>query len=171
MTKSSEYTRELNKKQINTLQASYEGYLKRRDRGFLTTKEKENLLHIKKWQDADNQTVYQFFFDMRESAKTAFSDFMLLCETLNEKQLIQIFSNNIYLSEESKLSHSTDKDLKKFQRTYPLFKYVVRAMLQDRSRVTLTNIKSKKDLESFDDDSWQAYLAHDLIGICLEFFI
>lgn len=169
MIKSSNYTRELTKKEIGTLQARYEGYCKRKRRGFLSTNEKEKLLRIKKWQDADDQEIYQFFYDIRESAITAFSDFLLLCETLNEKQIIEIFSNDIHVNDEMKLLKTPECDeLERFRRSHPLFKYVVEFILSDRSKFKST--KTEKELKSIYDDAWQAYLAHDLIRICLNFF-
>lgn len=170
MTKSSKYTRELSAKQIKTLQDRYSGYLKRTRRGFLSASEKEKLLKIKKWQESDHE-IYQFFYEIRESAKTAFADFILLCDTLNEKEIREIFSNDYSTNKINEMPDGMNFELmEQFYRTRPLLKDVIRYVLQDRSKVKFTNIKSNKDLELFDDDSWQAYLAHDLIRICLQFF-
>ncbi len=170
MAKSSEYTRELSEKQIKTLQARYKGYIKRTRRGFLSTSEKEKLLKIRKWQESDAE-ISQFFYEVRESAKTAFTDFVLLCDTLNEKEIESIFSNNYSKTELSKMPDSMNFELmEQYYRSHPIFKDVIRYILQDRSVVSLSNVKSAKKLELFLDDSWQAYLAHDLIRICLQFF-
>lgn len=170
MTKSSKYTRELNEKEIKTLQTRYKGYLKRTRRGFLSTSEREKLLKIKKWHESDGE-IYQFFYDIRERAKTAFADLILLCDTLNEKEIENIFSNNYSNTELKKMPDGMSFELmEQYYRSYSVFKDVIRYVLQDRSTIKLSNIKLKKDFELFDDDSWQAFLAHDLIRICLQFY-
>ena len=82
------YLRDLNQKRLESLNSEYEEFVKPRNSGFLTTKDKEKLLRVKNWeQETVEADVYNFFFDIRAKAKSAMKDFELLCDILTEEQL------------------------------------------------------------------------------------
>ena len=86
------YLRELNKKEIKSLDSEYKEFVKPRNSGFLTTKDKELFLHERKWEEeTTEQNVYDFFSNIREKTESAMKDFELLCDVLTEKQLEIIF--------------------------------------------------------------------------------
>ena len=86
------YLRDLNQKGLKSLNSEYEEFVKPRNLGFLTTKHKEKLLRLRKWeQETDEGDVSNFFFDIREKAKSAMKDFELICDILTEEQLEMIF--------------------------------------------------------------------------------
>jgi len=85
------YTRDLDKKQIETLKSKYKEHAKVSREGFLNPSKKERLLHITRGRDESNREISDFFYEIRERAKSAITDMQLLCDTLNEDQLEQIF--------------------------------------------------------------------------------
>lgn len=91
-TKSREYIRELSSKEIDDLKERYKHHIKPIRKGFLNTDDKNILLQISRWSPhtADRE-VYDFFYDVRERAKSALLDLQILCDTLNEEQLQHIF--------------------------------------------------------------------------------
>lgn len=95
MVKSSDYTRELTAKEIKLLQGKYNNHLNRTRKGFLERPMVERLLHITNWKrDTTDQDIYQYFYEIREHVKTALVDLQLICETLHEDQLQEIFGKN-----------------------------------------------------------------------------
>lgn len=95
MANSSDYTRTLTRNQIKDLQEKYEPVLKRSRGGFLEIPVKEKLLHITNWEKTvTSREVSQYFYEIREHAKTALNDLGLLCDVLNEEQLQLIFGKN-----------------------------------------------------------------------------
>ncbi len=86
------YLRDLNKKEIKSLNSEYKEFVKPRNSGFLTTKDKEKFLHLKNWEKETNtDDLSNFFFDIRAKAKSAMKDFELICDVLTEEQLEMVF--------------------------------------------------------------------------------
>jgi hypothetical protein len=171
MNKSGLYTRDLSKKEIQSLQRKYTGYLKRSRQGFLSNNNKMILLKYKKWgEGTDSDDIYRFFYEIREKAFTAFSDLMLLCDTLSEDQIKEIFNIEPNISNKEPRVFGNEEDYQSFQRQHPVFNNIVENVLKDRSPITLKTIRKKSDYDLILDDSWQAFLAYGLIDMCLKFF-
>jgi len=89
---SRKYLRDLSKGNIKTAQKAYKFHIKPHRDGFLGKNHKEKILRLKKWREASDREVYDFFYDIRERARSALIDFQMLCEFLNEGQLQAIFT-------------------------------------------------------------------------------
>ncbi len=138
------YLRELNQKEIKLLNKEYKKYVKPRNLGFLTVKQKELLLHLKHWeQETDKGDLSNFFFDIREKAKTAMKDFELLCDVLTEEQLELIFGKS-KIEEQSLFSKLLSKLL-------PTEEQSKKKKLTKGARLLLKN------------KEWRKYLLSDMI--------
>jgi hypothetical protein len=140
---SSTYIRKLTKNEISSLQRRYEHHYNRTRQGFLSRKVIEILLRKRHFQRSENKS--QFFYDIREHAKSAFGDFMLLIETLDDSQLKEIFE-----------SIPNQKEIKKFKE------------ISDFNSDTFLNM-IKLLFKMCGDDTWRAYLCFYIITIMFEF--
>jgi len=89
---SRKYLRDLSTGSVRTAQRAYKFHLKPKRDGFLGKNHKQRILRLKKWREASDRDVYDFFYDIRERAKSALIDFQFLCEFLTEEQLKVIFA-------------------------------------------------------------------------------
>jgi len=89
---SRKYLRDLSKGDIKTAQKAYKFHLKPKRDGFLGKNHKQKILRLKKWRDTSDREVYDFFYEIRERARSALIDFQMLCEFLSEEQLQSIFT-------------------------------------------------------------------------------
>lgn len=137
------YLREMNQKRIDSLNIEYKDSVKPRNSGFLSTKDKEKILHIRNWEQETNEDdLYNFFFDIREKAKSAIKDFELLCDTLTEDQLEKTFGKN-------KTSHS-------------LVSHLIQKLIPASSHITSKKMK-KYEKESLMNKEWRKDLLNDII--------
>jgi len=138
------YLRDLNQKGLKSLNSEYEEFVKPRNLGFLTTKHKEKLLRLRKWeQETDEGDVSNFFFDIREKAKSAMKDFELLCDLLTEEQLEMIFGKT--------------KENKK-----PLFSKLLVKLLPVEEKSKKKKM-TKEDMLLLKSKEWRKYLLSDII--------
>jgi len=138
------YLRDLNQKGLESLNSEYEEFVKPRNLGFLTTKHKEKLLRLRKWeQETDEGDVSNFFFDIREKAKSAMKDFELLCDLLTEEQLEMIFGKT--------------KENKK-----PLFSKLLVKLLPVEEKSKKKKM-TKEDMLLLKSKEWRKYLLSDMI--------
>ena len=151
MVKSSDYTRDLTKKEIKDLQAKYTPLLNRSIRsGFLPTEMKKRLLHITNWKDdTSNQEIYQFFSDIREHAFTGLMDLQLICDTLNEKELQRIFGTKPYVAAD-----------------YPITK-VLNSLLPS----TTFRLKKKEKEEIQKKQEWRKYILDEVVVEGLDWYV
>lgn len=177
MAKTSDYTRDLSKKEIKDLQAKYTPYLKRSQRsGFLPTETKKRLLHLTNWkQDTSNQEIYQFFSNIREHTLSGMMDLQLLCSTLNEKELERIFGTKptaqdeypitkvlSSLLPESRTFRMKPKELEKLLKDQEWRKVILNELVLEalywyyNSRIFKTNTHSRLLAETIDAISWIA---------------
>lgn len=154
--KSSTYVRELSIKQIKDLQNKYSDYLKNTRQGFLSMPTKKKLLKIKHFEKQDKSSDQSgIFYDIREHAKTAFGDFLLLFDTLSDEQIKQIFENQtLTVKQQEQFKNIKDsKELETFFAKQPTFLSMINSMFRDRG----------------DEDSWQAMMSYYTIVICTKF--
>ena|SRR3989338_5535253 len=157
MKKNHQYTRELTSTQINELQSKYNPKSTKK-RGFLSSKQRVVLLHkgkIGKRTSIPNES--DFFYTIREKAKSAFDDYMLLLYTLTDSQLEDIFS-----------SQSGSKN------TFSILSVLNRLFELEFRPITIVDVKGKKVKTSKEpiniDDTWKALLSETILKICIEFF-
>jgi len=170
------YTRGYTPKQINQLQTKYDFHLQRRRRGFLSSNQKKILLHLSKWKKGtDNSAKHKFFYELRESAKTAFGDYLLLTETLNDDQLKEIFTHYSFTDKEEKYRSEKNIEHVEFYKQIPVLHNVLESLFKlEYQNEPVVDSKGKfshtislpKDI----DDEWQARFAEETIRICLKFF-
>lgn len=153
-TKSREYLRNLNEKQIQNLKARYANHVKITRAGFLNTHQKEKLLRISKWgRNSTNVEIQKFFYDIRERTANAIRDFQLLCEVLSENQLEKIFI------EKRKLEIQETKE--KFTHTdYPITK-LIRTLIP---YPILIGVKAKEEMQRIQkEQQWRQYILENLV--------
>lgn len=92
MSKSRKYLREMSLGNAKTAQKAYKFHMKPHRDGFLGKNHKQKILRLKKWRETSDREVFDFFYDIRERAKSALIDFNMLCEFLSEDQLKSIFT-------------------------------------------------------------------------------
>jgi len=91
------YTRELTESEIKKLKTKHKSQVKPPRDGFLNTDTKKLLLHISNWSDnPSDREIYDFFYEIRERAKSAIFDMQLLCDVLTENQLQTVFGTKRY---------------------------------------------------------------------------
>lgn len=157
MSKTSTYTRDLSKNQIKELKEKYSDHLSRTRQGFLSMPVKQRLLKIKKMErEMTNEEKQRYFYDIREHAKTAFGDFLLLMDTLQDSQIKEIFEGqNLSLKEMNQLKQvKTNEDSTKFFQKLPSFLNL------------LTTLFSEHEEK---DDSWKAYTSYYVVMACTKF--
>lgn len=171
MVESSNYLRDLSKNEIAGLQTKYDIHMKRTKSGFLERPVKEKLLRKKRWSEyTQDDEVYDFFYKIREHAKTALGDLMLLCDVLTDSQLREIF--------EFKTEGELKKQLSitKFGSEYGKLLSFAPSLENFLNSLTVSHDTKPVSPKVWDNrtlevqpDSWKFYLVEHLIEISFEF--
>lgn len=167
-----EYLRKLSKKEIEELQLKYEIHIKRSRGGFLERPIKEKLLRYKKLdQYATTDDISKDFWEIREHAKTAIGDLLLLTDTLTESQLKEILLTQPPKDIMDSLSKNPDtKAHDRVWQSNPRLENVLRSILKDRDFGGIYDKKEwdKKEL-SEQEDAWKFFMVQTIIEICFDF--
>ncbi|MDE1726095.1 MAG: hypothetical protein KGH89_02370 [Thaumarchaeota archaeon] len=172
MTKSSGYSRDLTKKEIKDLQLKYSSQLKRTRKGFIEVPVKQRLLHITNWEEGTTRDdVHRYFYEIREHAESALGDFLLLCDTLTEKQIKDIFEFKAKGELKDKLSVTGDSaESQKLWYFVPSLENILRAVLKSEDPRDEKPSNPWEDMKlSEQPDTWKFMMVNHLIGICFEF--
>lgn len=173
MVDSSKYLRDLTKNEINELSLKYFIHMKRAKAGFLERPVKERLLRKTRWSEyTQDSDVYDFFYKIREHARTGIGDLLLLCDTLTETQLKEIFITQPTKEQLDPIKYNTDvKVHDRMWQSIPTLENVLRTILKDRETYDIQNKKvwEKKELIE-QSDAWKFFFAQSIVRICLEFF-
>ena len=87
------YLRKLSKEDSNRLKNKAKTRIKNRRNGFLTKDHVEKLSGITKFErGAHEGELSKYFFEIREKSHSALIDFQILCDSLTEEQLEEIFT-------------------------------------------------------------------------------
>lgn len=157
MSKTSTYTRDLSTTQIKELKEKYSDHLNRSRQGFLSMPVKQRLLKIKKMErEFTNEEKQRYFYDIREHAKSAFGDFLLLMDTLQDSQIKEIFEGNNLSTKEmqqfKQLRNETEN--KNFFQKLPTFLNMLNTLFIEKGE---------------QDDTWKAYMSYYVITTCTKF--
>lgn len=174
MVDSSKYLRDISKKEIAELQAKFDIHMKRTKSGFLERPVKERLLHKKRLEEyTKDDEVYDFYYKIREHTKTAFGDFMLLCDVLTENQLQEIFEFKLEGELKKKIASTRDgHESTQLFRMVPSLENILNSIIEDRGieQKNPTKMWDKRTLE-LQPDSWKYYLVKHLIETGFQFLI
>lgn len=173
MVDSSRYLRDLAKSDLAELRLKYALHMKRTKSGFLEKPVKERLLGNKRWEEYSNDDdVYDFFYKIREHARTALGDFMLISDILSESQLKDIFCTEVQKEELDKVGHNPDhRPLNRLLQSNPRIENILRGILKDSKIVSPTDEKEWKNRQlSEQSDAWKFFFAQEIVRICFDFF-
>lgn len=166
-----DYTRFLNEKEIKHLQQKYEDHMKNSRGGMLSQDRRKKLLHKAHWNEEDkkisSEYLSKYFYELRESTKGTFLDFLLLCDTLSSDQIREIFELNVpdeFYSQVEKGAKRTE--LQKIVDSMPSLENVVRSVLMSKDSINTQDKKSKSEIAP---DSWKFELAYRLVRMSFIF--
>jgi len=165
------YQRTMSKSEIKELQEKYLIHMKRSRGGFLERPVKQRLLHVTNWEEeTDDTDISKYFYEVREHAKTAFEEFLLLCDVLTESQIKDIFQFKAEGELLDKISHEGDgKKSQHLWHSVPSMENILRGILKT-SDTNMVTENIWKDMRLYEQpDSWKFNMAHHIIEICFEF--
>ena len=159
MTKSSGYTRDSTQKEIKELQVKHSPHMQRTRGGFLSKSVKERLLHITNWSEGtSNYDLHQYFYEIREHAKSALGDMHLLCDTLTELQLEQIFGTKEIF------------DIKS-DRVFTLAQYPISNLLEAIIPRIDYRRRGKETEEERKEKEWRKLFLEEIVIMCLDWYL
>lgn len=166
-----DYQRKLSKPEIKDLQERHAIHMKRSRGGFLERPVKQRLLHATNWEEETGDIeISKYFYEIREHAKTAFGELLLLCDVLTEKQIKEIFQFKAEGELEDMISHEGGgKKSQQLWHSVPSIENILRGVLKtDEGNIVTENIWKNMALHE-QLDSWKFHMAHHIIEICFEF--
>lgn len=129
--------------------------MKRSRGGFLEMPVKERLLRKTNWKkDASNKEISDYFYEIREHAKSALLDLHLLCDTLSESQLKEIFGTEEILFPR--------KDQFTFSQ-YPISNLMQAILLHTPS------IRKRSESE-LKERQWRKLFLEEIVIMCLDWY-
>lgn len=171
-----EYRRQLSKYEQKKVLYRYKNH-RDADGGIFTESTRRRLLGIKQGSKKGLPLdTPDFWNDVRRYVRNGLKDLELICDVAHPDQLEEMFHKETLTREEQKEMKELTKAWEQtdFLETIPSLKKFIASLFKDyvvmRKRMVLPEGKKYPIPEVIGSDTWKAYLAHDLLVICLKFF-
>jgi|SRR6185312_9006759 len=170
-----DYRRELSRYDQKNILGKYKKH-QDADGGIFVSDKRRKLLGIKaKSKKHIHQDTSEFWYDVRKTVKSGLKDLELICDVAHPDQLKEMFTETLFKEEKDELAKlQTADDQVKFLKTIPSLEKFLTALFKDYvvNRYAIDKQTSRKYTKSnvIGSDVWKAYLAYEIVVICLKFF-
>jgi len=167
------YRRKLSKNDLKLIHSVYKVHTDD-DGGIFTKDKRRKLLGLKQKHGKYFEDTADFWYDVRSSVKSSLKDLELFFEVAHQNQIKEVLYDAPSKEELKSLKLTRDHNkIYYLQRQIPSLTHTLSALFQKyykTSKMKLPSGETRKYSEHIEeDDTWRAFLVHDIIKICITY--